>query len=35
LLNALLMGGIEAAKEGSAKSVLAMAVKKLGVDLNE
>ena len=35
LLNALLMGGIKAAKEGSAKSVLAMAVKKLGVDLNE
>tara|TARA_R110000824_G_scaffold315257_1_gene502339 strand:+ start:822 stop:1103 length:282 start_codon:yes stop_codon:yes gene_type:complete len=35
LLDALLMGGIKAAKEGSAKSVLAMAVKKLGVEIDE
>ena len=35
LLNLLLMGGLKAAKEGSAKSVLSMAVQKLGVDLDE
>ena len=35
LLDALLMGGIRAAKDGSAKSVLAMAVKKLGVEIDE
>jgi len=35
LLNALLMAGINAAKDGSAKSSLTMALQKLGVDLNE
>ena len=35
LLDALLMGGIKAAKEGSAKNALAMAAQKLGVDLDE
>ena len=35
LLDALLMGGIKAAKEGTAKSALTMALQKLGVDVNE